>query len=452
MLNKRQTGKKTPEAEPATDQELFEQVRKLLHDNMISGHCKDKKKSFHYTKPSPGRYPFQFFWDTCFHVFILSALEEHEMAKKHLISLFALQEEDGFVGHMLYWNRLRPGRSTDLFQLKPGLGRRFFQEHMSALIQPPLVAQAVAEVYKNTADRAFLKSMLPKLKKFFDWVARNRDFEGDGLITIISPFESGIDFKPSFDVALGMPRRKANWQLFLRYVGVDLRNFVYNYNLKKIYEKGYFLVKEVGFNTIWAQNLFALADLCQELEDGDAQRYRALGEKVVRSIQEVMYDKDSAAFLDVYGKDNKKISVLTPTIFYPVVLKEIPEEITKQVIDKHLLSSHEFNAPFPLPSLATNDPAFNPTESKYIWRGPTWIVNNWFLHQFLMEREYQQEASKLVASIRKLIETSGFREYFNPYTGQGYGAKDFTWAGLVVDMIKMEKSKSSHAGNGATRK
>ncbi|WP_224994693.1 amylo-alpha-1,6-glucosidase [Cesiribacter sp. SM1] len=442
MLNRNQTSVVTNKPLSPSDQELFDRVRKLLHENMIKGHCRGKEIEFHYTKPSPSRYPFQFFWDTCFHVFIFSALGEQEMAKEHLISLFALQEEDGFVGHMIYWDRLRPGRSTDIFQLKPGLGRRFFQEHMSALIQPPLVAQAVAKIWDNTGDKEFLRLMLPKLKKFFDWIARNRDFEGDGLITIISPFESGIDFKPTFDEALGMPQRKGDWRLFLRYVGVDFRNFANNYNLKKIYKKGYFLVKEVGFNTIYAQNLFAIASLCEAVNDPDAERYRTLGRKVVNSIISVMYDEASAAFLDVYGKENEKIKVLTPTIFFPVVLEGIPESITQKVINRHLLNSQEFDTPFPLPSVAQNSPSFNPTESPYIWRGPTWIVNNWFLHQFLMEKGHQQEAAKLVESIRKLIEISGFREYYNPYTGQGYGAKDFTWAGLIVDMVKMENSRS----------
>ena len=432
------------------DQELFERVRVLLHENMIKGHCKGRRTEFHYTKPSPSRYPFQFFWDTCFHVFIWSALGEHDMAKKHLISLFALQEEDGFVGHMIYWDRKIPGRSTDVFQLRPSLGRHLFQEHMSALVQPPLVAQAIAKVYENSGDREFLSKMLPKVKKLFDWLGRNRDFDGDGLITIISPFESGIDFKPSFDVALDMPVRKGNWRLFQKYIGVDFKNFLNNYNLKKIYRKGFFLVKEVGFNTVYAQNLRALADMCKEVGDPDEERYRSLGKKVSKSILAVMYDNEHEAFLDVYGKENKKIKVLTPTIFFPVVLKDIPESITQAVIDRHLFNSHEFDTPFPLPSVAKNNPSFNPTQSMYIWRGPTWIVNNWFLHQHLMEKGHQQKATKLVDSIKKLIEKSGFREYYNPYTGDGYGAKDFTWAGLVLDMLQMEKRGESNISSTGT--
>ena len=426
-----------------TDKEIGDKTKKVLYENMIKGHLDGGKTSFHYTKPSPGTYPFQFFWDTCFHVFILTALEENNMAKEHLYSLFAMQEEDGFVGHMNYWDRLKPGRLADFFQSKPSL-KHLFKSHMSALIQPPLVAQAVARVYETTGDKDFLRQMLPKLKKYYRWLARNRDFQGDGLLTIISPFESGMDWKPTFDVVVNFQEKKADWRLFIKMAGVDFRNFLNNYNLKKVYQKGYFLVKEVGLNTIYAQNLNAMAGLCSELgEEKEAGAFKRLGEQVSRSILEVMYDEKDAAFYDVHGKENTKIRILTPTALFPVVLKEVPEEVAEKVMKAHFFNSEEFDTPFPIPSVAKNHPSFNPKESIYIWRGPTWIINNWFMHQFLMEKGYRKESKRMIDSIKKLIEISGFREYYNPFTGEGYGAKDFTWAGLVLDMIQMEESQSN---------
>lgn len=269
-----------------TNNELFEKTRKVIYENMIKEE-RDGKQGFHYTKPSPERYPFQFFWDTCFHTFILTALGDHKMAKEHLISLFSLQEENGFVGHMIYWDRLFPGRITDYFQSKPKL-KNFFQSHMSSLVQPPLAAQAVARIYEASADDDFLRKILPKLKIYYRWLAKNRDFEGDNLLTIISPFESGMDWKPTYDVVLNFPEKKANWRLLLKVVGVDFRNYLNNYNLKKIYKKGYFLVKDVGFNTIYAQNLNALADLCEKMEDPDSGEFSTLAKKVIQSILDVI--------------------------------------------------------------------------------------------------------------------------------------------------------------------
>jgi hypothetical protein len=48
------------------------------------------------------------------------------------------------------------------------------------------------------------------------------------------------------------------------------------------------------------------------------------------------------------------------------------------------------------------------------------------------------EAHKLVESVRKLIKKSGFRKYYHSSTGAGMGAENFTWAGLVADMVRQE--------------
>jgi hypothetical protein len=55
---------------------------------------------------------------------------------------------------------------------------------------------------------------------------------------------------------------------------------------------------------------------------------------------------------------------------------------------------------------------------------------------------FEKEANGLFNSIKALIEKSGFREFYNPNTGVGYGAYDFTWSGLVVDMMVDNESLS----------
>ncbi|MBX9851243.1 MAG: trehalase-like protein [Cytophagaceae bacterium] len=429
-----------------TDEEIRKNVKELLEKNLVSGYSKTFDTEYHYMKPSPGVYPYQYFWDTCFHVYIMTALGMNDMAKKCIASLFAMQEDDGFVGHMLYWKSFIPHRITDIFQKKPAI-KNFFSPHMTAFIQPPLPAQAVLRIYKTDGDKEFVKKMLPKLKKYYRWIAANRDFEGKGLISIISYFEAGMDWKPSYDAVIGLRSSKADWKTFLKVVWIDFKNYSNGYNYKKIYKKNYFIVKDAGINTIYAQNLQALASLCELMNDPDKAEFTNKAEQVRRSIVEVMYDEKDAAFYDVYGKENIKLKVLTPTIFFPVIIEGMPEEIGKKVIETHLFNKSEFDVAYPIPSVAINHPAFNPNESMYIWRGPTWVVYNWFLHQYLMEKGYRKEATRIVESIKELIRKSGFREYYNPFTGEGYGAKDFTWSGLVVDMMNMEEGKAPETFN-----
>lgn len=424
-----------------TDDEIRSHVRELLFSNVSSGYSRLGDIHYHYVKPSPESYPFQFFWDSCFHAIILSALEEHEMAKKDLISLFALQDDDGFVGHMLYWDHMMPGSMMDLLHLQTSLKTKLLYPHMSAIIQPPFAAQAVMAASKNGKDRDFIYKMLPKLKKYHYWLADHRDFEGTGLLSIISPYESGMDFKPTYDPVLGFPEKRADKKLFYKIISVDLRNFMHDYSHKAIYNANYFIVKDAGFNTIYAQALEVMAEMCSINDDPDASLFREQADKVINSIMEIMYDEEDVTFYDVYGRDHRKIKIRTPTIFFPAIIDRIPLDISKGVINAHFFKDNEFATPYPIPSLAVNHPAFNPRGSDYLWRGPTWIFDNWFLHHFLLEKGFEDESSRILESIKALIRKSGFREFYNPFTGEGYGAEDFTWAGLVVDMMNLDLSK-----------
>jgi hypothetical protein len=47
---------------------------------------------------------------------------------------------------------------------------------------------------------------------------------------------------------------------------------------------------------------------------------------------------------------------------------------------------------------------------------------------------YQELADDISAKSLACIQKSGFREYYNPYTGEGLGAKNFGWSTLILDM------------------
>lgn len=426
-----------------SEEQLIQQVEDIINKNVIKGYSKTFQCDYQYIKPSEKTYPYQYFWDTCFHVFILVALGRLEFAKQSIRSLFKMQSDEGFVGNILYWNNVLPARITDLLQSRPGQKRDLLRSHMSSLLQPPLVAEAVQRIFDASHDQEFVREMVPKLKHYYNWLAQNRSYDDSGLLFIISYFESGMDWKASFDPVLNYYDKKASWKLFLKVVYNDLKNFLDDYRLPKIYQRNDFIVKDAGFNSIYAQNLRALSNLCRNINDPDWEKYEKLSQKVTQSILEVMYDQEEAAFFDVFGHDNKKLKTLTPTIFFPIVLENIPKEISLNVIKTHFFNKEEFHTRYPIPSLAVNDACFNPNQSLYLWRGPTWISNNWFLFQYFLENDARDEAQKIIESIKKLITKSGFREYYNPFSGEGYGAKDFTWAGLILDMIRMEKGELS---------
>lgn len=411
-----------------SQEEIRKRIRQLLADNTSHGYCEYFKHEYWTIHPSSGTYPFQYFWDSCLHAFILTGLGEADIAAKNFRSLYAMQREDGFVGHMLYWDRLIPAVWTDAFQA------RFVDQnrpHMSAFIQPPLSAQALHRIWYHTRDDDYLHEMLPKVKKHFDWLANNRDLDGDGLLTIFNMFESGIDWKPSQD-EIYCAKAKAAEVLYARVIGNDFDNFINDYD----YAKTKVRIKEVAVNTIYARNLETLAELCRQTGDmGGAEKYGALAKKVAHSIQTVMYSAADAAFCDVTTGDNRPLKTLTPTIFFPIILPTTSHEQAKDILTRHFHNPNEFATKYPLPSVSISDPSFDPDASTFLWRGPTWALYNWYIYQALFYNGFTEEAATLRNSIHELMSKSGFREYYNPTTGEGGGAEHFTWSGLIVDML-----------------
>jgi hypothetical protein len=56
------------------------------------------------------------------------------------------------------------------------------------------------------------------------------------------------------------------------------------------------------------------------------------------------------------------------------------------------------------------------------------------LSHALRRHGYADLADTIVAKSQECIEKSGFREYYEPFTAVGLGARDFGWSTLILDM------------------
>lgn len=127
------------------------------------------------------------------------------------------------------------------------------------------------------------------------------------MISIITYFEAGMDWKPAYDQVINEAPGKGDYKLFLKVIMIDFKNVLNAYNLTKIYKKNYFNVKDTLVNTFYAQNLLALSTLCKLINDPDHVYYEKKASQTTRSIYELMYDKEDAAFYDLSGSDYKKL-------------------------------------------------------------------------------------------------------------------------------------------------
>ena len=47
---------------------------------------------------------------------------------------------------------------------------------------------------------------------------------------------------------------------------------------------------------------------------------------------------------------------------------------------------------------------------------------------------YDDEAALMTERLSGLVLREGLREYYDPFTGEGLGARDFAWTSLILEM------------------
>ncbi len=399
----------------------------MLRLNRRTGYAAWAGLPFDFTCPSLSGYPFQWFWDSCFNAIVLRHFDI-ERAKRELLTLMSAARGDGFIPHVIFWE-------SGAF---PSHVRRYAiarDGHTSASIQPPVLAQAVAAIWDSSQDRAFLDAILPKLWRFHRWLIENRDPDGDGLISIVQPDESGMDASPRYDRLMKLPQltrsgyREAMRRLFRVYRAARAEG-------REPLDLDAFSVEDVAVNAIFAEGCRSLARL--SLAAGAAAAGEEFASQSRRTSQALLakcWDPRRGLFFDLAGRDERPESIAAVASLMPLILPDLPSEIATRLVEEHLLNPEEFWPPYPVPSVALNEPSFMPGRGP-LWRGPTWINTNWWLARGLRAHGYEGAAQELTARTAALVSRSGFREYYNPLTGAGYGARGFAWSTLVVDMLQ----------------
>lgn len=376
-----------------------------------------------YTVPSPTTYPYQWLWDSCFHAIALSHFDA-KGAKEELRSLFAHQFDGGMIPHMIYWE---PG---EVINIKWG------KERTSSITQPPLLAEAVWEIYQRDEDDAFLRECYTHLYHFYTYLLSERDPRHHHLAGIINPDESGEDNSPRFDALQGLPPIHTQEENLAR--RLDLVQKLQSCNFDAPFcMKNFFWVKDVPFNAILIKNLNILAKLSERI--GYKEEGLIFAEAALH-ITEAMRDRmqEDGLFWSTAGENYEKIKVKTWAIFMPLYAHLLSQEEAATLVREHLLNPAEFKTTFMVPSVSKDEPSFS---ADALWRGPTWIAVNWFIHRGLLEYGFAEEAAMVLESSAKLLEQSGFREHYHPESGEGQGAENFTWGALIVDMLANEHTK-----------
>jgi glycogen debranching enzyme len=408
---------------------LKSEVGRIHQRNRQVGHADWCGFDFDFTCPSMGTYPFQWFWDSCFHAIALSHIDV-EKAEAELFSLLHNQHPDGFVSHVTFWQR-------DVYEALVGTyDIAFRSRYLSDEMQPPLLAEAVQAVALRGRGTAFLHEILPSVDRFYNWLNEVRNPYGDGLIRVVQPDETGLDHSPIWDELLGIADEEheswvRGWHLICDpYEAVDRQP-------AKMIDLDRFVVADVMLNTIYIENLRTLGRLFLQIGDSiKAALYIERAELANESLELLCWDEEDGLYYDVNGKENKKIRVNTVSSLMPILLDNLEEDNFERIL-KHILNPKEYWAKYPIPSVAMNHPSFRPDTvgGNLVWRGPTWLSSNWYLARGLVRHGRRDLAMHIAKQSVELLKMSGVREYYNPFTGAGHGANDFSWSTILLDLV-----------------
>jgi len=370
----------------------------------------------------------QAFWDSCFHAYILASIEP-EIAKKEIIALVTNMNEDVFIPHMIYFT----GKGKFVpDNYKSILDSFWSSSYQSDLLQPPILALAVNRIFEKTQDEEFLIQILPKLQKYYRYLSETRDHDKDGLLSIIHSWESGWDNSQRWDSLYNIKKGqrqeidKQKAYLIKEYQKVD-------WKIEEIFDLGLFVIKPVDFNVLYAWNMEILSDMCEHVNLNNSF-FKEQAHKTTQAIFKKMFDGEAFYDLDL---DNNLSEVHSAAMFFPMLLNH--QFNYTDIINNYLKNDQHFSSPNGVPSTSLSHPLHSSNE---YWRGNIWIQINWLIFRGLLFQKRSELATDLAKRIIRLLYNNGFWEYFNPQTGKGLGAGNYSWDSLVYSMVSyLKKSK-----------
>ncbi|WP_158845358.1 amylo-alpha-1,6-glucosidase [Streptomyces sp. NRRL WC-3742] len=416
-------------------------ARATLRGNRRTGFSKGAGRSYDFTCPSPDSYPFQWAWDSSYHAIALTRTDTRR-ARDELRSLVGAATPSGFLPHMLLWqDDLRPTATAE-FRID------LWEQWRSVTIAPPVVARAVERVHQATGDQLWLRRVLQPVLAFFSWLKEHRTSPSTGLLEIYQPDESGLDCSPKYDAALGIeglaPCAVSDaWHS-------AMRTLIEDYSPGRTPEsplrgRNRFVWNDVLVNTVYADGLACLARLARSAQLPErivtrlTEQSRAIGAALLRHC----WDERTGAFYDLDLVSGRRVEILTASSLFPILLDSVPRGHAQRLIEQHLLNEGEFWRPYPVPSVAANEPTYDPEfATNAIFRGSSWVNLNWYLYWGLKKHGYHAEASTLVERTCRLVAASGTRECYGPENAAGHGAHSFGWSTLVLDLVAAEDAEA----------
>jgi Trehalase len=443
--------------EPGADDELIEGAQAVLEANWLG----------HATSPSPRLYPHQWSWDAAC-IAMGYASWNQPRAEQELRSLFSGQWRNGLLPHIVFTDGARYFPGPDFWETdrSPDAPER---PRTSGIVQPPIHATAAWQVYLRGTDRrratSFLEELFPLLRAWHEYLYRERCRNGDGLVEIWHPWESGMDNSPLWDDAL--ERMSLDSARIPEYERIDVRvaeeserpsdaeydRYVYlvglfrelAYEPSRIREATPFALQPILFNSLLVRSNEDLAEIARVL-GSDTEPFETWARTTGTGL-ESLWDEKRALYVDYDVIAEKPVGVATAAGLAPLYAGVPARSRAERMVELLAGSRVPVGASgWAVTSLSPADPGFQP---RRYWRGPVWPILNWVLQRGLERYGYRDRAEQVRQAVVELGRNQGFWEHYDPLTGRGHGGEQFAWtAALVLDLLHTDGSTARAGETG----
>jgi glycogen debranching enzyme len=415
------------------------------------------------TKPAGGLYPHQWFWDSCF-IAIGLRWNDINRSKQEIKTLLKGQWENGMIPHIIfsnensyhfgpkYWNSSKYGGPSAVTT--------------SCLTQPPMLAEAVYKIGQriNAEQRKlWYQETIPALLKYHSWLYTSRRRQDSPFISLIHPWECGMDNTPYWLVESrkAMPVKikalKAMKQENIlnklrkdtsivraaeRPDPADLYSFysfvkkasLQDYNLHKIINSTKIpVIEDLLFNAILIRANSLLMNMSEEINMPINNELLKLMNDTKNKIKQLA---KGSGYYSRNTRTNQLIAQDSVAEFMLLYSGALSPKQAKFIANK-LASGGAWWPNKGITTVPINSEWFL---DKNYWRGPVWVNINWLIIEGLKRYEFYDLASKISDQTINLIESSkSFSEYYSAINGTSVGANDFSWtAALYIDLVKQK--------------
>ncbi|MBD0864879.1 MAG: hypothetical protein GDA36_04345 [Rhodobacteraceae bacterium] len=404
-----------------------------------------------YTVPTHGLYPYQWNWDSA-----LSALGQYHInegrAWTEIETLFDHQWVDGMVPHIIFH------KEDDGYFPGPYVWGTNRPVPTSGITQPPIAGFAIRCLFERARngdmarDRA--RALVPKIARWHDWFYHTRDPMGTGLVAIIHPWESGRDNSIDWDDACSRvptdgvghftrhdiqhadPDHRPTHEQYQRYIWLVKHFRGLGWESAKLHDASPFRIVDPGFNAILLRSCADLAVLAEQFRMPEIAARQADLARAGLAAMESLWSDPHQQYLCFDRATGHLVDSPSVGGLLPVFARIPAERVT--AIARHIDDLGR-RVTYLIPSHDPGDPEYNGVR---YWRGASWLIVNYLIVDGLKRDGHTVTADRIIRDSIKLIDISGFSEYYDPMTGVPCGGRQFTWtAAMALEFLEQTKGQ-----------